>query len=39
VVEAKPEALALPSSVPPPPVDAIVQAVQEGMNERKARGE
>jgi hypothetical protein len=38
-VDAKQEAIALPSSVPPPPVDAIVQAVQEGMNERHGRGE
>jgi hypothetical protein len=37
--DAKQEGLALPPSVPPPPVDAIVQAVQEGMNERKGRGE
>jgi hypothetical protein len=37
--DTKPEAIALPSSVPPPPVDPIVQAVQEGMKERQGRGE
>jgi hypothetical protein len=38
-VDTKQEAFVLPSSVPPPPIDPIVQAVQEGMKERERRGE